>query len=104
MFDENSRQISKWVENTVGKGEIARYEKFRLFLECFQKTCTAEQTRQNQGLFGKELKKRCVRETLVPTKRPFFFSLKMTLIMKITLADDLDYGTKEKILPQRKHM
>ena len=24
-FDENSRKFSKWVENTVGKGEIARY-------------------------------------------------------------------------------
>ena len=25
-FNENSRQFSKWVENTGGKGEIARYE------------------------------------------------------------------------------
>ena len=25
-FDENSRKFSKWVETTVGKGEIARYE------------------------------------------------------------------------------
>ena len=24
-FDENSRKFSKWVENTGGKGEIARY-------------------------------------------------------------------------------
>ena len=30
-FDENSRKFSKWVENTVGKGEIARYEQFLLF-------------------------------------------------------------------------
>ena len=29
------------VENTVGKREIARYEQFLLFLQCFQKTCTA---------------------------------------------------------------
>ena len=29
--------LSKWVENTVGKGEIARYEQFLLFLQCFQK-------------------------------------------------------------------
>ena len=28
----------KWVENTVGKGEIARYEQFLLFLQCFQKS------------------------------------------------------------------
>ena len=31
-FDEKGRKLSKWVENTVGKGEIARYE-------CFQKAC-----------------------------------------------------------------
>ena len=24
-FDENGRKLSKWVENTVGKGKIARY-------------------------------------------------------------------------------
>ena len=32
-FDENGRKLSKWVENTVGKGEIARYEQFLLFLQ-----------------------------------------------------------------------
>ena len=31
-FDKNGRKLSKWVENTVGKGEIARYEQFLLFL------------------------------------------------------------------------
>ena len=29
----------KQVENTVGKGEIARYEQFLLFPRCFQKAC-----------------------------------------------------------------
>ena len=38
-FDENGRKLSKQVENTVGKGEIARYEQFFLFLQCFQKAC-----------------------------------------------------------------
>ena len=38
-FDENGRKISKWIENTVGKGEIARYEQFLLFPQCFQKAC-----------------------------------------------------------------
>ena len=38
-FDENSRKFSKHVENTVGKGEIARYEQFLLFPQCFQKAC-----------------------------------------------------------------
>ena len=30
-FDENDKKFSKWVENTVGKGEIALYEQFLLF-------------------------------------------------------------------------
>ena len=41
-FDENGRKFSKQVENTVGKGVIARYEQFLLFPQCFQKTCTAD--------------------------------------------------------------
>ena len=40
-FDQNGRKVSKWIEKTVGKGEIARYEQFLLFLQCFLKTCTA---------------------------------------------------------------
>ena len=36
-FDVNSKNFSKLVENTVGKGEIARYEQFLLFPQCFQK-------------------------------------------------------------------
>ena len=35
-------ELSKWVENPEGKGEIARYEQFLLFPQCFQKTCTAD--------------------------------------------------------------
>ena len=35
-FNENCRKFSKWVENTVGKGEIARYEQF-LFFPLFSK-------------------------------------------------------------------
>ena len=38
-LDENGRKLSKRVENTVGKGEIARYEQFLLFPQCFQKAC-----------------------------------------------------------------
>ena len=39
---ENVRKFSSKLENTVGKREIACYEQFLLFLECFQKTCTAD--------------------------------------------------------------
>ena len=38
-FDENGRKLSKWVEDTVGKGSIARYEQFLLFPQCFQQAC-----------------------------------------------------------------
>ena len=38
-FDENSRKFSKRVENTVSKGEVARYKQFLLFPQCFQKAC-----------------------------------------------------------------
>ena len=41
-FVKNGRELSKQVENTVGKGEVARNEKFLLFQQCFQKTCTAD--------------------------------------------------------------
>ena len=36
-FDENGRKLSKRVENTVGKGEIAHCKQFLLFPQCFQK-------------------------------------------------------------------
>ena len=41
-IDENGIKFSKRVENTVGKGEIARYKQFLLFPQCLQKTCTAD--------------------------------------------------------------
>ena len=41
-FDENGRKFPKRVENTVGKGEIARYKQFLLFSQCFQKTHDAD--------------------------------------------------------------
>ena len=38
-FDENTTKFSKRVENTVGKGEIARNKEFLLLPQCFQKAC-----------------------------------------------------------------
>ena len=38
-FDKNGRKLSRWVENTVGKGKIALDEQFLLFPKCFQKAC-----------------------------------------------------------------
>ena len=41
-FDEYGGKLSERIENTVEKEEIARYEQFLLFPQCFQKTCTAD--------------------------------------------------------------
>ena len=41
-FDENDGKSPKWIENTVGKREIARYEQLLLFPQSFQKNCTAD--------------------------------------------------------------
>ena len=38
-FDGNGKKLSKQVENTVGKGEIACFKQFLLFSQCFQKAC-----------------------------------------------------------------
>ena len=36
-FDENSRKFSKWVENTVRKGEIAHHEQFSFSHSVFKR-------------------------------------------------------------------
>ena len=41
-FDENGGKLSKQVENTERKGEIAGNEQFLLFPQSFQKTCTGD--------------------------------------------------------------
>ena len=53
ISDEMDRKFSKRLENTVGKGEIARYEQFLLFPHVFKRLVL--RTRKNQGLFGKGL-------------------------------------------------
>ena len=47
----NSRKFSRRIENTVGKGEIARYEQFLLFPQCFSKDlyCRHVKTRARMG-------------------------------------------------------
>ena len=53
-FDGKNRKFSTRVENTLGKGEIAHCEKFLLFPQCFQKTCTAD-TSKSELLLGRAL-------------------------------------------------
>ena len=56
-FDENGSKLSKQIENTVGKGEIARYEQFLLFPQCFLPKRLVSQGRQKVLLCGNVLKK-----------------------------------------------
>ena len=42
QLNENGRNFSELAENTVGKGEIACYEQFLLFPQCFLKAYTAD--------------------------------------------------------------
>ena len=44
-FYRNGTKLSKGVENTVEKGEIARYKQFLLFPQCFLKTYTIQTCR-----------------------------------------------------------
>ena len=41
---KKGKRFSKLVENFVGKGEIARYEQFLFFPQCFRKLYTAVKT------------------------------------------------------------
>ena len=52
-LDEKGRKLSKGVENTVGKGEIARYEQFLLFHSVFKRLVS--QRRQKVLLCGNGL-------------------------------------------------
>ena len=66
-------ELSKQVENTVGKGEIDCYNQFLLFPQCFQKACFQE---ASKGVIVWEWVKvyskltKCVCETLMPPKHP----------------------------------
>ena len=46
-FNENSRKFSKWVEKTVGKGEIVCYEQFLLLPQCFHKAFILKASKGN---------------------------------------------------------
>ena len=53
MFHESGRKFSKWVENNVGKGEIAPTVFPTPFPPVFlKKNKLAPQTCENQGFFG----------------------------------------------------
>ena len=41
-LDQNDWKFSRWIENILEKGKIARYEQFLLFPQCFQKTWTED--------------------------------------------------------------
>ena len=42
IFDEIGKKLSKWVKNTGKRRNCFVISKFLLFLQCFQKNCTAD--------------------------------------------------------------
>ena len=42
------------VENIVGKGEIARFEQFLLFPQCFQKLSVVDASKWEHGVKGEQ--------------------------------------------------
>ena len=79
-------------KNTVGKGEIARYEQFSFFHSVFKRLVL--QTRKNQGLFGKGLSNvqnprfRYNLGKINSRKRPSYIILP-SLILSVVSAQDL---------------
>ena len=61
-FNENGRKFAIRVENTVGKGQIARYEQFLLFPHCFQKTNPTDT--KKPGLVWERVKVQGTNETM----------------------------------------
>ena len=55
-------QLSDWVENFVGKGEIARYEQFLLFPQCFRNLSVVDASKKylwSKGLIKQHLQLIC---------------------------------------------
>ena len=49
-----TKTAQKWLENTVGNGEIARYEQFLLYPQCFSKDVNCRQVK-TRACLGKGL-------------------------------------------------
>ena len=77
-FDENGRKFSKRVENNVGKGEIARYEQFLLFPQCFRKTYIAD-TLEPGLVWERVMTLFCVRDQL-PCIDKFMYTVQNYLL------------------------
>ena len=97
-FDKNGRKLSKQVENTVGRREIARYEQFLFFPQCFQKACFSGASKESlcvNGSKGFFLKVILIHDRLVKSspfpKQAWFLCVCSTCLLK-TL------WTKEKLL------
>ena len=50
-LDEKGKKLSKRVENTAGKGEIAHYEQILLFPQCLKDLCWRQV--KTRGCLGK---------------------------------------------------
>ena len=94
-FDENGRKFSKWVGKTLWKKrEIARYEQFLLFPQCFQRTCTADM--QKPGLVWERVnpERRSLLKTLLEKEKMlvtsiFSFSPQFFIFQRQNLSSEI---------------
>ena len=68
-MNKKSKFVQKTIENIVKKGENVVYQHFLLFLSMFSKATFFNDFSQNTS---KTSQTRCVCETKMPPKRPFF--------------------------------
>ena len=86
-------------ENTVGKGEIARYEQFLLFSLCFQKTYTADTSKP--GLVWERVKviyKLDYKKNLNPFPNKLLFLHVFSTSPLQNSVEKGEIGKKEKLL------
>ena len=97
--NENGRKVSKQVENTEGKGEIACYEQFLHLPQCFQKSCTADMLKPGfvwervKDLIGPELSKLFVLEFAKITESDFIYNLASTNVDQLVPNTVIIYMT-----------
>ena len=85
-LDENGRKFSKSEENTVGKGEIARYEQFLFFPKCFQNSSIADT--QKPGLIWERVNPLTDDKILDQTKLKAFVDDKLNVTKMIISVFD----------------
>ena len=90
-------QLFTWEENIVGKGEIARYEQFLLFPQCFEKQSVVD-VLKNEYLWSKGLKQNVCNSPHHTHSFVFFCNLKLKKYLQDS-EPDLQSAWRQLLLP-----